>query len=141
MPLNIDSSTPTDKYKQIRTRADRVICTLDTCLTPDNGSAKYLADHLEDCLKLPTVGLMAYNDAYVKRGPNSPEYFKRNLKMLKTFPSIKPLIKALDEKLKQLYPKTRNARDFIIETNRISFEKETPVKHNFRRLLFKMIGQ
>lgn len=141
MSLNIDSSTPADKYSQIRARADRVICTLDTCLTPDNSSSKYLAAHLEDCLKLPTVGLMAYNDAYVTRGPNNPEYFKRNLQTLKTFPNIKPLIEAFDAKLKQLYPKTRQARDFIIETNRISFEYKEPVKHNFRRLLFKMIGQ
>lgn len=139
MPLNTDS-IPVDRFKSIRTRAERVITALDTPLSPDEDSTKYLAEHLRDCLKHPTTGLMAYNDAFIRRGQNYPGYYRRNLEVVKKFPDIKNLMNALNDKLKELYPKTRKARDFIIETNRIRFDVTEEAKHNFRRLFFKTTG-
>ena len=139
MSLNTES-IPVDRFKRIRTRAERAITALDTTLSPDEDSAKYLADHLRDCLKHPTTGLMAYNDAFITRGQEYPVYYRKNLEMVKKFPDIKNLMNALNDKLKELYPKTRKARDFIIETNRIRFDVTEETRHNFRRLLFKSIG-
>lgn len=139
MPLNTDS-IPVDRFKSIRTRAERVFTALDTPLSPDEDSTKYLAEHLRDCLKHPTTGLMAYNDAFINRGQNYPGYYRRNLEAVKKFPNIKNLMNALNDKLKELYPKTRKARDFIIETNRIRFDVTEETKHNFRRLFFKTTG-
>lgn len=139
MPLNTDS-IPVDRFKAIRTRAERAITSLDTPLRPDEDSTKYLADHLRDCLKHPTTGLMAYNDAFISRGQEYPVYYRQNLAMAKNFPDIKNLMNALNDKLKELYPKTRKARDFIIETDRIKFDAIEETKHNFRRLLFKSTG-
>lgn len=139
MPLNTES-IPIDRFKIIRTRAERVITALDTPLSPDGDSAKYLADHLRDCLKHPTTGLMAYNDAFISRGQNYPVYFRKNLETVKKFPDIKNLMDTLNDKLKELYPKTRKARDFIIESNRIKFDAIEETKHNFRRLVFKSTG-
>ena len=83
---------------------------------------------------------MAYNDAFISRGQNYPGYYRRNLEAVKKFPNIKNLMNALNDKLKELYPKTRKARDFIIETNRIRFDVTEETKHNFRRLFFKTTG-
>ncbi len=139
MPLNTNS-IQVDRFKAIRTRAERAITALDTPLSPDEDSTKYLADHLKDCLKHPTTGLMAYNDAFISRGQEYPVYYRKNLEMAKKFPDIKNLMNALNDKLKELYPKTRKARDFIIETNRIHFDVTEETRHNFRRLLFKSTG-
>ena len=59
---------------------------------------------------------------------NYPFYAKRNIKFLERQPEIDSLQKSINNKINNLYPKTKNARLYIIESGRISLDRIKKLK-------------
>jgi hypothetical protein len=83
------------------------------------------AKHLENCIYHPTSGLLA-GERYI--GHHKDSYMQRLLNN----PTVKYLSEILDNRIKELYPKTRKQRQYIIDTHRVSLEYVKPAKgYNF----------
>lgn len=139
MALNIDFHP--DPYREIRNRALSARISLDTPARPDLRHSDKLADHISYCLINPTRGLIASRDYLNAENVNYPKYYGRNLHLMKKLDVIKYLIAKLDERINEFYPKTKKYRDFVINTDRIKFDFTEPVKHDFRRAIFKIFGR
>ena len=59
---------------------------------------------------------------------NHPLHAKRNIKLLERQPEIDLLQKNIKNKINTLYPKTKNARQYIIESGRISLDAIKKIK-------------
>lgn len=88
-------------------------------------------NHLINCLSNPTIGLLAEQQTksnYVNQR-NKKKYIN-NLYKLKNNNLIKNLQEALDNKIKQLYPKTKEARQHFINTEQVVLNKINPKSKN-----------
>lgn len=95
-------------------------------------------NHLNDCRKNPTRGLLARKKF---RTNNYPDCYKRNLNDLYKNEAVKTADNAFKEKFSSLYPKSGKVRKFLIKSESIVLDYVKPVKKNFRRTLFKMFGK
>ena len=139
--MSVNMNCHPDKFREIKNNALAARISLDCPSRPDLIHTDKLADHITDCLVNPTRGMIASRDYLNAENINYPRFYGRNLHLMKKFDVIKYLMTKLDERIKEFYPKTKNYRDFVINTNRIKFDYTEPVKHDFRRTIFRIFGR
>ena len=117
--IEIGFDTRFDKLKS-NARWSRVH--LDTTLWPsEDGKADY-ASHIKDCIDNPTRGFIARRKYITGEPMNYPEYAKRNKLVFDSQPDVAALNKQLKKDVKRMYPKTKYARAYIINDDRISLD-------------------
>lgn len=123
--------------EQIKHRANIYNKILNKPQRPDEKDIKIAAEHLRDCLKYPTTGLLARETYNTTTNP-----FKqtKNKKFLNSLPAIKQLNKFVDAHFNRLYPKTAKIRKLFIANDNISFDKVKPknsgeIKHSILKLM------
>ena len=94
-------------------------------------------NHLQDCIKHPTTGLLA---AKKNRTYNYPDCYERNFQELMSVPKMKNSADAFVNKFHKLYPKTAKARNFLINTDSIVLNYVKPIKKSLRRTLFRLLN-
>lgn len=91
---------------------------MDTTLYPSKGvDADYKA-FLKESINNPTVGLLA-EKRYISGKLNYPDAYHRNREIIEYNPQIAKLKNTLDKKIKELYPKTKEIREYIASSNRV----------------------
>ena len=95
--------------------------------------------HLQDCIEHPTIGLLARRE---QRTNGYRDIFHKKIKMLNKF-SLKFRSKtdAFKETFNKLYPKTGNARKFLINNDYIVLDRFKPIKKDSRRAIFKSLSK
>ncbi len=119
---------PLPKYDDVRFNAYWSKIAIDSRLLIDDIDVDCYKNHLQDCEKNPTIGLIAGKKYITGKKMNYPFYAKRNIKLLERQPEIDSLQKSINNKINNLYPKTKNARLYIIESGRISLDKIKKLK-------------
>lgn len=94
----------------------------------DKGCIENYKKHLADCETCPTVGLLARRKYITGKKVNYSKYAQKNINYLERQPGVDVLRKKVDGKLQELYPKTKYARLFIIDENRVVLDEIKPVK-------------
>ncbi len=94
--------------------------------------------HLNDCINNPTIGLLARKKF---RTYNYPDCFKRNLEDLHKYKSVQTADQAFNDHFSALYPRTGNARKFLINSKSIVLDYVKPLNKSLRRAFFKMFNR
>ena len=111
----------------------------DTTLRIDKERAiKHYEKFLKYRIKNPTIADIAFQEVIGKNGLFCPTHFEKNVKTLHSDPGITGLFHIVQEKIKNLYPKTKNIRKKLIENNRFRLESVTPKMNKLQKLLFKI---
>ena len=114
---------PIVKYEQARSNAYWSRVGIDTRLLASSMNVSDYKNHLLDCEKNPTVGMIIRKKYITGKPMNYPEGARRNIKFIKQQPEIESLTKIIDEKIERLYPKTRHIREYIIDTGRVLLDE------------------
>ena len=119
---------PFPKYETVRNNAYLSYIAIDSKFNLDSIDIGFYKEHLKDCEKNPTVGFIARNKYITGKKMNHPLHAKRNIKLLERQPEIDLLQKNIKNKINTLYPKTKNARQYIIKSGRISLDAIKKIK-------------
>lgn len=105
---------------KVRNNATALRTELDTKMSLRDIPTEKYSPHLENCIHHPTTGLIARHEYinYVQK--NYPSYFSKNLHYVENRKEYKYLANILDDRLNQLYPKTKKLRQFLIDENHLS---------------------
>lgn len=120
----------------IKFHANRIVHALEHDSVRQERRLQVAKIHLNDCINNPTQGMIAFKDEYAK--VKDFETFNKNARDVDINEEIRPLRAKLKQKVLKLYPKTFIARSYIANTHRVVFDKVLRVKHNLKRLLFRM---
>lgn len=129
--------TPIKKYVDARYNAYWTKIGIDTNFSPDNGTIKDYKLHLMDCEKHPTIGLLARKKFITGTPMNYPETANRNIRFMERQPEIRTLLESIDTKIKELYPKTKKIREYIIDNERVIFDR---IEKNKKYSLFNKLA-
>lgn len=80
---------------------------------------KYLP-HMDNCIYHPTTGLIARQEIIHNVQKNYPSQFSKNLHYLRNLEGYKYFSDILEDRLNELYPKTKKLRKFLIKNNHFS---------------------
>ncbi len=119
---------PFPKYENARSNAYWSKVHIDTSFMPDIDDIEPYKEHIKDCYEHPTSGMMAHRKYITGKAMNYPVYAKRNKKFFDNQQEIKDLQKSFKTKMKTLYPKTMQIREYIINNDRIKFDFVEPSK-------------
>ena len=119
---------PIIKYENVIRNACFVRAGLDTRLKADIDNVFDYKAHLQDCEKNPTIGMIARKKYITGEPMNYPEAAKRNLRFINRYPEIEALTKRVKDNISELYPKTRFAREYIINNDRIMLKSIEKIK-------------
>lgn len=115
--------TTINKYQQylenVKRNATTLRMELDSNYPRHIRQQQYLP-HMDDCIYNPTIGLTARQEIIHNHLPNFPSQFSKNLHHLRKSEKYKYFSDIIEERLNQLYPKTKNLRKFLIEENHLS---------------------
>lgn len=127
------------RFEKIRSNAYWHNVKLDTRFKPtDISDAQSTISHYTDCITNPTRGLLARKKFETN---NFPEYKIRNEKILNKFNEVKTLKEGFETRFnKELYPRTKNARRFLINKEFITLDYIKPRIKSFSKTLFKILG-
>ena len=110
---------PFPKYEDVRYNAYWSRVGIDTSLRIEDHNIDDYKAHLKDCRQNPTIGMLA-NRKYITGKPmNYPIYAKRNLHEMESLPEISSIKESIESKIKNLYPKTKHLREYIINNGRV----------------------
>ena len=128
------------RYENIRSNAYWHNVQLDTRLKPaditDTLATEY---HYRDCLKQPTVSLLARKKY---ESFNYPSFRTRNEAIINSYPEVKALKNSFEKKFnEELYPKTKNARKYLIDKEFVILDYIKPRVKTFGKMLFKLFGK
>jgi len=127
-------------YDKIKMSAYRARAALDNNFRPDNTTDTRLVEYFKDCMQHPTAGMITAYYELSGQNINNPKYFFRNRHLALKRTAIQSAFDTFLEKLDRLYPKTLKARNFLIESKRVTLDSCEPVKHNLRRAIFKLFN-
>lgn len=134
---------PFPKYEDVRYNAYWSKVGIDTSLSIEDHNIDNYKAHLKDCESNPTIGLLARRKYITGKPMNYPAYAKRNIKDLERQPEIDELNKSVKAEIKNLYPKTKHIRKYIIDSERVLLDcTEKSKKYtalNKLAILFKKI--
>lgn len=128
------------RYDSIKRNAHYYNTVLDTRLKPNiDADAMEVIEHYKDCKKNPTVALLARKQ---QETHNYPEYRFRNESIFNHSPEVKPYLDSFETNFnKTLYPKTKNARKYLIDKEFIVLDYIKPRVKTFGKTLFKLFGR
>ena len=116
------------KYEKERYNAYSSRSGIDTTLLIDERNIENYKSHLYDCKKNPTVGLLIRKKYITGKPMNYPETAYRNMRFMERQPKIDSLIKNVNNKIKNLYPRTAHIREYIIDKNRVVLDGTEKIK-------------
>lgn len=119
---------PFPKYENTRSNAYWSRVHIDTSFMPDIDDIEAYKEHIKDCYVHPTSGMLAHRKYITAKPMDYPGYAKRNKKFFDNQQEIKDLQKSFKARIKALYPKTMQIREFIINNDRIKFDYVEPSK-------------
>ena len=127
------------RYDSIKRNAHYYNTVLDTRLKPNiDADAMEVIEHYKDCKKDPTVALLARKQQETR---NYPEYRFRNESIFNHSPEVKPYLDSFEKSFnKELYPKTKNDRKFLIYKVFVVLNYIKPRVKSFAKTLFKLFG-
>lgn len=93
-------------------------------------------EHLKDCNNNPTVGLLARRKYITKKPMDYPVHASRNIHHIEKQPEIESLNNSLKNKINELYPKTKQIRQYIINSDRVVLDE---VKRSKKYTIFNKL--
>ncbi len=130
-----DTMISGNRFGRINQNAYWANAHLDTKFHIDTDNIEDNLKHIKDCIENPTRGLLA---AKKHKTTNYPDCYTRNYNKLLKIPSIKKAVDNFDKQFNNLYPKTAKARKFLINNESIKLDYVKPIKHNLKRMFFKL---
>lgn len=103
-------------------------------------SKEHFSNYMVGSIVNPTRGMLAYKEVIENSQPTNTINYYKNMSLIMNLKDIKKLFKMFAIRVNKLYPKTISARNFLIDTERVTFDNVTKVKHNPRRTIFKLFG-
>ena len=94
--------------------------------------------HIDDCIEYPTIGLLARKKFGVSQ---NKDVYQKQKKILQKNSRVSFLEEAFSSLFTSFYPRTGNARKYLIESGSIGLDKTKPIKHDFKRNFFKLFGK
>ncbi len=105
----------------------KLIKTLYSETTTKKSTIYEAKKHLFNCINNPTIGMIAENQAKnTYKNKRLKSNYINNLYNLKCDNYINSINKTLDNKIKNMYPKTLEARQYFIDNNQIVLNKVKP---------------
>ena len=101
---------------------------IDTRLKADMDSVIDYNKHLQDCEKNLTIGMLARKKYITGRPMSHPEAARHNMRYINRYPIIEELQKNVKSNIEKFYPKTRFAREYIINNDRVLLESIKKIK-------------
>ena len=109
------------KYiENVKNNATELRMELDTRVPLRHTRCEKYLPHMDNCIYHPTTGLIARQEIIRNIQKNYPSNFSRNLHYLKSSDEYKYFSEILENKLDELYPRTKKLRQFLIENNHLS---------------------
>jgi len=118
----------TPKYQRARYNAYWSRSGIDTTLRVEKDNINDYKAHLRDCEENPTVGLLARKKYITGKPMNYPETAYRNVRYMEKNSEIDTMIKSINKKIKELYPRTAHIREYIIDNNRVVLDGIEKIK-------------
>lgn len=103
-------------------------------------SREHIANYMAGSIVNPTRGMIASKENINTAKINNPLDYHKNMSFIMELDDIKKLFKMFALRVNKLYPKTMEARRFIVESERVTFGNVSKVKHDLRRTIFKLFG-
>lgn len=97
-----------------------------------------MTEHLQDCIKNPTIGLLARKQTETNNFPHQKE---NNRYILRTSNKYNSLSSSFADTFVSQYPKTGKARMFLIDNNYLALNEIKPIIKDIKRYLFKKMGR
>lgn len=107
---------------------------LDSKYNPGRNAADDAMRHFQDCEKHPTTALLARK---ATEKYNLPSMHERNKKLLLEYPNVKNASDSFEATYKVLYPRTGEARKFLIEKKLVVLDKVKQKTWTLGKQLFK----
>ena len=111
---------------------------LDTRLSLGADAIMDAVNHLNDCIKNPTIGLLMRKKC---RTNNYPDCFNRNLNLLYSDKRVQHAQVFFEVIYENLYPKTGKARKYLIKNENIVIDYVKPIRKSLKRTLFKLFSK
>lgn len=125
-------------YENIRSNAYWHNVHLDTRFRPHNDVVEDTIRHYEDCKQNPTVALLARKKSETN---NYPDFKIRNEHIMEKNPEVKAAKDSFEKAYNELYPKTKNARKYLIDKEFVTLNYVKPRVRTFGKMLFKLFGR
>ncbi len=125
------------RFERINNNAFWANAHLDTRLRLDKNNIDENYNHIKDCIDNPTTGLIAGRKY---RTLNYPMHYARNQRDLFECSKMRQVNNEFVKKFRKLYPKTAEARLYLINMQSIVQNYVKPIKKTLRRSLFKLTG-
>ena len=126
------------RYENIRSNAYWHNVHLDTRFRPHKDVMEDTIRHFEDCKQHPTVALLARKKSETN---NYPDFKMRNEHIMEKNPEVKAAKDSFEKAYNELYPKTKNARKYLIDKEFVTLDYVKPRVKTFGKMLFKLFGR
>lgn len=115
--------------KNVRLNAVSLNASMDSAMNPKitNLKDKYVK-HMEYCINNPTTGLIARQEFIINPVKKFPGHYIANSYHINDSKEGKYLQNILNERIENLYPKTKKIRDYIIKDNRLSLNYRKEIR-------------
>ena len=127
-----------DRFYDIKNNAYWANIHLKSKLPADKCAAEDVADHINDCSKHPTQGMLAREWSKPDRYSS---YYRRNKADYSRFDCVKCANDSFKSKYNELYPRTGSTRKKLIESGSIVLDTVKPIKKDFKRTLIKLYSK
>lgn len=127
-----------DSINNLRKEAYLAKCALSS--SSAEASREHFSNYMIGSIVNPTRGMLAYKEVIENSNPTNTINYHKNISSIMNIKDIRKLFKMFAIRVNKLYPKTISARSFLIDTERVTFDNVTKVKHNPRRTIFKLFG-
>lgn len=131
----MDGGSP---FEKVRYNAFWHNAHLDTTLSVNRGQMEDTLNHLDDCIKNPTIGLLARREA-AKNVPNYDTFY-RNEQTMFSYPEVRRKNSILERRIEALYPRTADLRNKLIDSKRVILRYVKPKMSMPRKLILKFLG-
>ena len=120
---------PTAHKKRIAQNVRELKNSLDTSWASHKTAEDY-KKHMKDRIEYPTTARLAKHELFdrARKVYDTNIIWRNEQIVLNQDPEAAQLAKALKQKMKKLYPKTRKVREYIIKDDRISLDCIKPAK-------------
>lgn len=116
------------EFNQIKNNAVWARASIDSKHKPDAFNLFSYKEHLHDIIKNPTRGLLAKKMFITEKPMCYQGCAKRNFHYIQKQPDIIELIQNIKNRINTLYPNTKHIRQYIVDNNRVVYDKIKPIK-------------
>lgn len=103
-------------------RAAAVNASLDNMSAPQIKDIENYRKFMEETLEQPTIGMIAKDTFINSQSKHNPVNFYLNRKMVERLDDMKQLQRDFSYRMRNLYPNTSKARQYIVDESRLSLD-------------------